>query len=76
MYVCLCKPLTEADVVLAASSCFDSGNTSCAQLLDRLELRCEEHCGYCVENPEALLAIAEHEWLARALPKSDASVTS
>jgi bacterioferritin-associated ferredoxin len=76
MYVCLCKPLTEADVVSAAGACFDSGSADCPQLLERLDLYNEDHCGHCAEHPEVLLAIAEDEWLARARPVADTSVTS
>jgi bacterioferritin-associated ferredoxin len=62
MYVCLCKPLTESDVVMAARACLASGCVGRDEIMERLGLHCEEACGFCAEHPEELLSIAESEW--------------
>lgn len=61
MYVCLCKALTEADVALAARECINRGTQDLEDLIEVLGLRCEEACGYCVDHPEIIEAIASDE---------------
>jgi bacterioferritin-associated ferredoxin len=61
MYVCLCKALTEADVSIAARECLDRGVCDLDDVLETLNLRCEDACGYCVENPEIIEAIVADE---------------
>ena len=75
MYVCLCKPLTEADVVLAARDCLQMDCLGRDQLLDRLGLHCEEACGFCADHPETLLSIAESEWESATGTPIEASET-
>ena len=61
MYVCLCKALTEAEVVRRARGCITGGGRSPDDIIEALELHCEEACGFCVENPQHILAIVEDE---------------
>lgn len=75
MYVCLCKPLTEADVALAAQICLQGGRPSPEALVQSLNLNSEDCCGYCARNPEALLSIAEDEWEACSVDLADSTRT-
>ena len=61
MYVCLCKGLTEAEVVRRARGCVRQGSRSPEDVIEALELHSEDACGYCVENPEVIIAIFEDE---------------
>jgi bacterioferritin-associated ferredoxin len=61
MYVCLCKGLKEADVVLATRACAERGNVVLEDVIEVLGLECEEACGYCVDNPEHIRDIVECE---------------
>ena len=61
MYVCLCKGLTEAEVVRRARGCITEGVRSPEDVIEALDLHSEEACGFCVENPEHILAIFEDE---------------
>jgi bacterioferritin-associated ferredoxin len=61
MFVCLCKPLTEADVTLAVRDCLAAGRCSLEEVLATLGLQGEEACGFCVEHPEAVESILADE---------------
>ena len=61
MYVCLCKALTEADVVARTRDCIREGATSYSAVIDALDLHSDEACGFCVENPHHIEAIFEDE---------------
>lgn len=61
MYVCLCKALTETEVSRRARGCITEGARSPEALLEAMGVHCEEACGYCVENPEHIVAIFEDE---------------
>ena len=61
MYVCLCKGLKEADVVLATRVCAERGNVALEDVIEVLGLECEEACGFCVDNPEHIRDIVETE---------------
>lgn len=61
MYVCLCKALTESDVVERARDCIREGATSPTAVIDALDLHSDEACGFCVENPHHIVAIFEDE---------------
>lgn len=61
MYVCLCKALTEAEVVRRARGCITEGIRSPDDVIEALGLHCEEACGFCAENPQHILAIFEDE---------------
>lgn len=66
MYVCLCKGLKEADVVLATRACAERGNVALEDVIEVLGLECEEACGFCVENPEHIrdIVVSEAETLS------------
>ena len=72
MYVCLCKGLKEADVVLATRACAERGEVALEDVIEVLGLHCEEACGFCVENPEHIDAIVD-ETLAAQTTTYDAS---
>lgn len=61
MYVCLCKGLTEAEVVQRTRAAIKDGLVDPADMIDVLDLACEESCGFCVENPDLVNAIFEDE---------------
>lgn len=61
MYVCLCKGLTEAEVVERTRSCIADGVRCPGGVIEALELECEDACGFCAENPEHIVAIFEDE---------------
>ena len=61
MYVCLCKALTETEIASRARGCIAEGRRSPDDIVEALELYCEEACGFCAENPEHILAIVEDE---------------
>jgi bacterioferritin-associated ferredoxin len=61
LYVCLCKALTESEVVSRARACISEGITCSSQVLRALDLEGDEACGFCTENPEHILAIFEDE---------------
>jgi bacterioferritin-associated ferredoxin len=65
MYVCLCKGLKEADVVLATRACAERGDVALEDVIEVLGLHCEEACGFCVDNPEHIRDIVESEVEAR-----------
>ena len=53
MYVCLCKQLTEADVVAVGQE----GNWTPQALIEALGLRDERCCGRCARNVDELLPL-------------------
>lgn len=61
MYVCLCKGLRESDVSLAARACIEQGAFQLEDVIEVLNLNCEEACGYCVENPDVIESIVSDE---------------
>jgi bacterioferritin-associated ferredoxin len=61
MYVCLCKALKEADVVIAAQACIKRGSIELNDVIEVLGLQCEEACGFCTENPDTIQAIVEDQ---------------
>jgi bacterioferritin-associated ferredoxin len=67
MYVCLCKALKEADVSLAARECMERfGSIDIEDVIEVLGLHSEEACGFCIEHPETIAAIARDEAEAAA----------
>jgi bacterioferritin-associated ferredoxin len=67
MYVCLCKALKEADVGLAARECMERfGSVEVEDVIEVLGLHSEETCGFCVDHPETIAAIAQDEAEAAA----------
>ena len=70
MYVCLCKGLTEAEVVQRTRAAIKDGLVDPADMIDVLDLACEESCGFCVENlaPDLIRALCCPEppdWMRR-----------
>ena len=61
MYVCLCKALTEAEVIRRCRGCITEGVRSADGVIEALGLQCEDACGFCVEHPQHILAIFEDE---------------
>lgn len=61
MYVCLCKALTEAEVAQRSRACIAQGITDLDDIIEVLDLRGDEVCGFCADNPQDILGIFEDE---------------
>ena len=61
MYVCLCNALTETEAARRARGCIMEGVRDSSEVIDAMGLRCETSCGYCIENPQHIIAIFEDE---------------